>query len=316
MPYRPERCSRFDADSPLPDRGGFSMEQAPPSDDEKLLERLNRLSLTRSFTPQIDVDWSQRTTDAEFAELYPAWSLLHGSGLDTGWGERERVTFVKYQQMNLMSFTGLLERHAIGALARLYDLDPAEPFSEYVGHFIKEEIYHHMLFVRAVGLIQATVTDHPPLPTADADRLLRRIFALAARLPGRRLQTTLVFTVLRFAEQVTIYAHQMVEERLPRRESLIAQVWAFHALDEARHLAFDAMILERNRVHQMLAGPMRLLAAACCVLLSLRLNANELWVANRLGVPLRVWQIPSLMRRTQAPFKRRVFGLLASLKSV
>src|SRR5262249_35204070 len=40
--------------------------------DRGLLERLNRLSLTRSFTPQLDVDWDAVTTDAEFETLYPA----------------------------------------------------------------------------------------------------------------------------------------------------------------------------------------------------------------------------------------------------
>ena len=31
-----------------------------------VLERLNRLSLTRSFTPQVDIDWSAVTTDDEY----------------------------------------------------------------------------------------------------------------------------------------------------------------------------------------------------------------------------------------------------------
>src|SRR5947207_13098531 len=90
-----------------------------PSSDADMLERLNRLSLTRSFTPQIDIDWDADTTDAEYASLYSAWSLLVGSGLDDGLDEAGRVAFVKYQQMNLMLFTGLLERHAITALAEL-----------------------------------------------------------------------------------------------------------------------------------------------------------------------------------------------------
>lgn len=278
--------------------------------DAGLLERLNRLSVTRTFTPQIDVDWSQETTDAEFAALYETWSLLHGTGRDGGLDDAARVVFAKYQQMNLMSFTGLLERHAIATLARLYDLDPAEPFSEYVGHFIKEEIYHHMLFTRAVGVIQAGVTGYPPLPTRSVDRLLRGVFRFLGLLPGRKLRTTMAFTILRFAEQVTIYAHQAVQSRLPRRESLVAQVWAFHALDESRHLAFDALILERNRLPRALAWLPLVLAVPCCLLLSLCLNANELWIARQLGVRVHLGHLPGLMRRTRAPFKRRVFGLL------
>ncbi len=281
------------------------------ANDLDVLERLNRLSLTRSFTPQIDIDWTAVTTDAEYASLYSAWSLLEGSGLDGGFDEQARVTFVKYQQMNLMLFTGLLERHAITALARLYDLDGTQAFAEYVGHFIKEELYHHMMFQRAVAQIQATMPGSPPLPTTALDRTLRWLFRLLNAIPSQKLRSTMTFTIFRFAERVTICAHQMVHSKIPRRESLIHQVWAYHALDEARHVAFDAMILERNRLWRPLAWIPRMLAIPCCVWLSLLLNANELWIARQLGVRLGLWRLPGLMRRTQAPFKRRVFGLLA-----
>ena len=51
--------------------------------DQGLLERLNRASLTRSFIPQIDIDWDQTTTDAEYESLYCSWSLLEGSDLNS-----------------------------------------------------------------------------------------------------------------------------------------------------------------------------------------------------------------------------------------
>src|SRR5437870_4390538 len=122
--------------------------------DHDALERLNHLSLTRSFTPQVDIDWDADTTDAEYESLYAVWSLLQGTGRDRSLDFASRVKFVKYQQMNLMLFTGLLERHAISALSRLYDQNAGQAFTEYVGHFIKEEIYHHMMFLRAIDAIQ------------------------------------------------------------------------------------------------------------------------------------------------------------------
>jgi hypothetical protein len=70
------------------------------------------------------------------------------------------------------------------------------------------------------------------------------------------------------------------------------------------------MILERNRLPRVLAWLPLAAAVPCCLLLSLCLNANELWIARRLGVSLGLWQLPMLMRRTTAPFKRRVFDLL------
>jgi hypothetical protein len=276
----------------------------------RILERLNRLSLTRSFTPQVDVDWSATTTDAEYESLYDAWSLLAGTGVDGGLDASGRVTYVKYQQANLMTFTGLLERHAIATLAALYDLDPSQEFSEYVGHFIKEEIYHYTMFRQAAETILTTIPGGRPLPARAVDRTLRLLFRSVGLLPGRKLRASLTFLVLRFAEQVTIYAHQMVQRRISRRESLVGQVWAFHALDEARHLAFDAMVLERNRLWWPIAWLPRFLAAPWCLALSLLLNANELWIARQVGLRVRWWQLPGLMRRTRAPFKRRVFALL------
>ncbi len=278
--------------------------------DAGVLEKLNRLSITRSFTPQVDVNWNVVTTDEEFAELYPAWSLLEGTGSDASLDASGRVAYAKYQQMNLMLFTGLLERRAIGALTRVYDLDPAEEFSEYVGHFLKEEIYHHMMFRRAVEQIHAAMPGTPPLPAAGVDRALRMAFALGRLLPLQKMRSTYAFTILRFAEQVTIYANEMVRARLERRDGLVQQVWAFHALDESRHLVFDGMIIERNRLAWPLGWIPRALAAACCVLLSLLLNAQEIWIARQLGLPLRLWHLPGLMRRTRAPFKRRAFALV------
>ena len=282
---------------------------AQPAYDVGILERLNRLSLTRSFTPQIDIDWEQGTTDAEYLSLYPQWSLLAGSGLDRDLDDERRTAFVKYQQMNLMLFTGLLERYGITSLARLYDLDCRDEFTEYVGHFMKEEIYHQMMFQRAAAAIGASMPDRPALPIAALDCTMRWVFRLLNVIPSRKLRVTLTFTIFRFAERVSILAHQVVNSTIPRRESLISQVWAFHALDEARHVAFDTMVLEQNRLSWPMTWISRLLAAPSCACMSLVLNANEIWAARQLGVRVGLWQLPGLMRRTTAPFKRRVFAL-------
>ncbi|MCA1595108.1 MAG: diiron oxygenase [Chloroflexi bacterium] len=278
--------------------------------DPELIRRLNTLSLTRTFTPQIDIDWDANTTDEEYESLYSSWSLLVGTGRDRDLSKEGRVRFVRYQQMNLMLFTQLLERHAITALSRTYDLDPAEAFSEYIGHFLKEEIYHTMMFERAIRKIQAASPQSRPLPRLGLDLSLRLLFALTNAIPFQKLRTTLTFTILRFAEQVSIYACQTTQELIPRRESFISQVWSFHAMDESRHLAFDAMILEKNRLQPPFTRLPILFAVPCCILLSVLLNANEIWIARMLGLRIGLVDLPSLMRSTTAPFKRRVFGLL------
>ena len=277
--------------------------------DERLLERLNRSSLTRSFVPQVDIDWNATTTDDEFETLYSSWSLFEGSGLDSRLDFHGRVKFVKYQQMNLMIFSELLERYALTALIKLYDTDTSGAFREYLGHFIKEESYHAIMFRRAAQQIQATMPDCKPLPIRPLDRILRWIFRLLNSLPGKKLRSNVTFTFFRFGELVTLYANQMVKSRIRRKESLIRQVWAYHALDESRHLAFDTMILERTKLRAPLSYAPLLLAVPCSALVSFLINANEIWAARQLGLPTRLWQLPGLMRRTKAPFKRRVFSL-------
>jgi len=277
--------------------------------DCKELQRLNRLSLSRSFIPQVDIDWNATTTDAEYESLYPAWSLLAGTGLDGSLDSPKRIQFVKYQQVNLMIFSALLERYAITALIKLYDADSSGPFYEYLGHFIKEESYHATMFMRAAEKIQSSMPGFRPLPTRGLDWILRWLFRLLNAIPGKRLRSSITFTFFRFGELVTLYAHKTVQSTIQRKESLISQVWAYHALDESRHLVFDAMVLERNKLSRPLAWIPPLIASPCSALVSLSINANEIWAARQLGIRVHRWQLPLLMRRTQATFKRRVFSL-------
>jgi hypothetical protein len=280
------------------------------SKTESPLLRLNRLSLSQSFTPQVDIDWNSETTDEEFAALYAAASLLVGTGRDGHLDQPARARFARYQQMNLMLFTALLERHGIGVLAQMYDQDDSQPFTEYLGNFLKEEIYHYTMFTRAIDKLQESMPGRPPLPALALDRAMRCLFAGIKLLPSSRLRANLAFTFFAFAEQLTIYIHQLVHEQIPRQGGFVNQIWAFHALEEARHLVFDRIMLEQNRLPRALAWLPRLMGGGLCALLALLVNRNELWIARQVGVPVRLWHLPRLMRTTQAPFKRRVFGLL------
>ena len=289
----------------------MQMGNEPGRYDEKLLERLNRASLTRSFIPQVDIDWNEATTDAEYESLYSSWSLLEGTGLDQSLDFHGRAKFVKYQQMNLMIFTQLVERYGLTALIKLYGTDRSRAFNEYISHFIKEESYHATMFMLAVEKIQSSMPGCKPLPTRGMDLTLRWLVRFLNALPGKKLRSAATFGFLHFAEQVTLHAHRTARSKIKRKESLINQVWAYHALDESRHVVFDQMILERDKPPRWLAWAPSLLAAPCSALASTVLNANEIWAAQELGVRVRLWQLPGLMRRTRAPFKRWVFSLWA-----
>jgi hypothetical protein len=47
-----------------------------------------------------------------------------------------------------------------------------------------------------------------------------------------------------------------------------------------------------------------------CIGASLLINLNEIWAARKLGVRVGYYELPMLMKRTTAPFKRKVFNSL------
>jgi len=75
----------------------------------------------------------------------------------------------------------------------------------------------------------------------------------------------------------------MAKRTLVRADSLVVRVWRLHAMDEARHVVFDDLMLDRAR----LPGPLRRvptwLTVSLCAMASVLLNLNEVWAARQLG---------------------------------
>ncbi len=277
--------------------------------DSALLSKLNRGSWDKTFSPEADIDWQSPTTPAEFRALYDAWSLLLGSRHDAALDDEGRVRFATYQQMNLMLFTALFERFALSTFEQLYSDDDDDAFQEYVSHLIKEETYHYLLFARAVSALRATDKALLKLPQRHLEWYLRWCMFWMRRLP-RRLRHGTFFFFLRFAEEITLQANTMARRVINREASLVSRVWQLHALDEARHVAFDDLMMRRAALPGPLKGLPRSLTIPLCVGASLLLNLNELWAARRLGVKVSYFELPKLVKNTTAPFKRRVFSIL------
>ncbi len=278
--------------------------------DTDLLDSLNRDSWRRSFSPALDVDWSETTTPDEYRALYDAWSLLGGTRHEQALDDAGRARFARYQQMNLMLVTALVERHALSNLDALLGESEEPELLEYVAHLIKEETYHYVLFSRAIARILEDDPGLEPLPRRHIDAFLGLSMTLIRWCPFRRVRHALFFRFLRFAEVVTLQAHRFARRAVPRRESLVPRVWALHALDEARHVAFDDLMLRRARLPGPWAGLVERLTFIPCAVASLLLNLNEIWAARRLGVRVGYHELPALVRGTSAPFKRGVFELL------
>jgi hypothetical protein len=278
--------------------------------EKAVLARLNTASIERSFVPARDVSWAGCTSREEWLALYHAWSLFPGSRFEAEFTDDTRADFARYQQATLMLTTAMLERYALPMLEDLLRMNQDPEFVEYVGHFIKEETYHYVMFMRAVAKIEAEMPTLPPLPKARTESLLKLTFRLLRLVPGRRFRAALSFTMFNFAEQVSVHAHGVAKEVAPRRDSFVPQVWALHAIDEGRHLQFDRLLLEKLALDSAMRTAVRLLAVPFCAMATLAVHRNEAWAARQLGVNVRLRHLLVLLRAPVSPFKQRVVGLM------
>lgn len=285
---------------------GFSTE------DAALLGKLNAGSWERSFSPQQDVAWQQaETTAEELRALYDVWSLLLGTRHEQDLDDTQRVRFAAYQQMNLMLLTATFERFGLPNFQGFFAADDDPQYQEYVAHFIKEETYHNLMFHRTIAKLRAADPELRALPRWHFELFMRSVMLLLRLLPSRRVRHGMTFFFMRFAEEVTLQANTTARRAVPRAESLVPLVWELHALDEARHVAFDDLMMAKARLPGLLGRVPALLTVPVCVGASLLLNLNEIWAARTLGVKVGYLALPSLMSKTTAPFKRRVFGILS-----
>ena len=278
--------------------------------DTALLQKLNHNSWNKSFSPDRDIDWNSSTTPAEYRALYDAWSLLLGTRHDAALSEEQRIRFAQYQQMNLMLVTALFERYALANFESLYSDDDDAAYQEYIAHLIKEETYHYVLFARAIACILESGPELRPLPSRPIKVYLKVVLFLLRLVPFRRMRHGMFFVLLRFIEEITLQANNVTKRTIERGDSLVLRVWELHALDEARHVAFDDMMLRNARLPGVLHRVPAWLTMPLCVGASLLLNLNEIWAARALGVRVGYHELPMLMKRTTAPFKRKVFSIL------
>lgn len=278
--------------------------------EKAVLARLNAGSIERSFVPARDVPWAASTSRDEWLALYQAWSLFPGSRFEAGFSDDMRADFARYQQATLMLTTAMLERYALPMLEDLLRINQDPQFVEYVGHFIKEETYHYVMFMRAIEKLEAEMPTLPPLPKARTERLLKLTFLLLRLLPGRRFRIRLSFTMFHFAEQVSVHAHGVTKVVVPRRDSFVPKVWALHAIDEGRHLQFDRLLLDKLALPPALGTAARLVAMPFCAMATLAVHLNEAWAARQLGVNVRLWHLVGLLRAPVSPFKQRVVALM------
>jgi hypothetical protein len=278
--------------------------------EKTVLARLNAGAIERSFVPARDVSWAGCTSREEWLALYRAWSLFPGSRFESAFNDDSRADFARYQQATLMLTTAMLERHALPMIEDLLRLNEDPEFVECIGHFIKEETYHYVMFMRAIGKIEAEMPSLPPLPKGRTERLLRWVFRILRWVPGVRFRTALSFTMFHFAEQVSVHAHGVAKDAVQRRDSFVPQVWALHAIDEGRHLQFDRLLLDKLALSPAMTTVARYVALPFCAMATISVHLNEAWAARQLGVRVHLRHLLGLLRAPVSPFKQRVVELM------
>jgi hypothetical protein len=278
--------------------------------EAELLRKLNRNSWSRTFSPDRDIDWRSSTTPEEYRALYDAWGLLIGTRHEDALSDEQRISFAQYQQINLMLATALFERCALANFESLYGDDEDPAYQEYVAHLIKEETYHYVLFTRAIARILETHPELRPLPSRPFKIYLTIVLLLLRWMPSRPMRHGMFFFLLRFIEEITLQANFTTKHTITRDDSLVLRVWELHAVDEARHVAFDDLMMRKARLPGILGRIPAWLTMPLCIGASLLVNLNEVWAARQLGVRVGYHELPTLMKKTKAPFKRRVFRAL------
>lgn len=278
--------------------------------DLERLRRLNRASRSRSFSPEADVDWHSSTSTGEFRALHDAWSLFLGSRHEPAFNDDRRARFARWQQMNLMRFIALFERLAIPVIESFCTNDDPAELREYVSHLVKEELYHYVLFTRAIARMRESDPRMSEPPSWHFELFLAAAMALLRWMPVLRMRRAVFFRFLCFAEGITLVASTVASRVIRRRHSLVRRVWALHAIDEARHVAFDNLVIRHAALPRWADCMACWLTLPLCIGASLLINGNEICGARRLGVRVGYQELPALMRHTTAPFKKRVLSEL------
>ncbi|MBO0787309.1 MAG: diiron oxygenase [Actinobacteria bacterium] len=218
----------------MPDRtGGAVVTAVAPGDRERTAERLLRSTASRSYDPDIDIDWSAPLADGKGFMLAHRCSL-YGTQLWEGLSPQQRIELGKHEIASV-ACTGIwLEFVLLRLLAKVaYEGDPASRHVQYALAEMAEECRHSTMFARLVERLGVPFY-HPPATLHALGRLLPAI----ARGPA-------LWGAVLLGEELTdrIQREQVEDETI---QPLIRMVNRIHILEEARHIGFARAELTRT----------------------------------------------------------------------
>jgi P-aminobenzoate N-oxygenase AurF len=213
--------------------GRFHVNTERVADRERIAERLLRSTATRSYDPELDVNWSAPPTAGK-AFLPEHRSSLYGTALYEQLSPEQRRELGKHEAASVASTGIWLEFVLLRLLAKLaYAGDPASRHVQYALAEMAEECRHSTMFARLIEWM-GTPCYRPPRLVQNLGRLMPTV-AYGPAMWG---------AILIGEELTDRYQREMVADE--SIQPLIRMVNRIHIMEEARHIGFARAELARS----------------------------------------------------------------------
>jgi hypothetical protein len=213
--------------------GRTSVAERDPGDRERTAERLLRSTATRSYDPDLDIDWSQPPVPGKIY-LPEHRCTLYGTAMYERLTPEQRVELGKHETASVARAGIMLELVLLRMLSKLaYHGDPGSAHVQYALAEMAEECRHTTMFARMI--------DWMGVPSRQAPRL---IHTLGGILPAIAYGPAMWGAILIGEEITDRYQREMVADE--SIQPLVRMVNRIHIMEEARHIGFARAELVRS----------------------------------------------------------------------
>ena len=203
------------------------------ADQKRIAERLLRSTATRSYDPEIDINWAA-PPEPDKVFLPEHRSSLYGTALYERLSPQQRRELGKHEAASVAGTGIWLEFVLLRLLAKLaYQGDPASRHVQYALAEMAEECRHSTMFARLIEWM-GTPAYRPPRLVQNLGRLLPAV-AYGPAMWG---------AILIGEELTDRYQREMVTDE--SIQPLVRMVNRIHILEEARHIGFARAELARS----------------------------------------------------------------------
>ena len=209
------------------------MNQTQVADRERIAERLLRSTATRSYDPELDINWSAPPVPGK--AFFPEHrSTLYGTALYEQLSPEQRRELGKHEAASVAGTGIWLEFVLLRLLAKLaYQGDPASRHVQYALAEMAEECRHSTMFARLIEWMGTPAYRPSPL-----------VQRLGKVLPGIAYGPVMWGAILIGEELTDRYQREMVNDE--SIQPLTRMVNRIHIMEEARHIGFARAELARS----------------------------------------------------------------------